>query len=323
MNKNKKIKVAVLIGGPSSEHNVSLKSGEQVLKSLDKDIYEAFSVLIGKNGEWPISKAKLKEQSDVAFIAMHGTYGEDGQIQAILEEIGLPYTGSGSLTSAFAMNKFLSTRFFKYHGFFVPLSFHISKKDWDSKHPSFKTILHYLHLPFVIKPNNQGSSVGVKIVQSEKEFNSALALVFSISNEAIAQQYIEGREVTCGVLDHGWERSAYPLLPTEIVPKKSIFFDYDTKYDADAVYEITPARLPASFLKLTQEIALRIHRLIGARGFSRADMIVTSKGEIYVLEVNTIPGLTENSLLPKAAEASGIPFETLLHNIIQSAFRKN
>jgi len=324
MSENKKIKVAILVGGPSQEHDVSLKSGAQVLEFLDKEIYSPFIVTIGREGEWPISPQKLKSQSDVAFIAMHGTYGEDGQIQSILEEIKLPYTGSNSLTSALAMNKFLLLRLLKHHKFYVPLSFHIHKNDWKNKlHDSFQTMAHYLPLPLVIKPNNQGSSFGITIVKNEKEFKEALQNAFNVSNEVIVQQFIKGREVTCGVLDHGWGRSAYSLLPTEIVPKKSSFFDFDSKYNPEAAYEITPARFPAPLLKHIQETALRIHRLINARGFSRTDMIITPKGEIYVLEINTIPGITKNSLLPKAAKESGIEFNMFLHNLINSAFSKN
>ncbi len=137
----KKMRVAVLMGGPSSEHEVSLRSGRKVLENLDAEVYESFPIVIGKQGEWPFPLKELKEKCDVAFIAMHGTYGEDGGIQSVLEEIKIPYTGSGSLTSALAMNKFLSTQLFKRHGFSVPLSFHISKTDWEKgKRDSFNTI---------------------------------------------------------------------------------------------------------------------------------------------------------------------------------------
>ncbi len=319
---DKKVKVAILVGGPSPEHDVSLKSGEHVLKSLDKDRYDSFVITIGRKGEWPFAPQKLKEQSDVAFIAMHGTYGEDGHVQSILDEINLPYTGSNATTSALAMNKFLSGRLFKHHGFSIPLSFPISRKDWREKKESVsKTIFHYITPPFVVKPNNQGSSFGETLLSSKNAFEDAVNKAFAVSNEILVQEFIRGREVTCGVLDHGWGRSAYPLLPTEIVPKKSAFFDFDAKYNPEGAHEITPARFPTPLLKHIQETALRIHRLIGARGFSRTDMIITEKGRIYVLEINTIPGLTENSLIPRAAKESGIAFDELLHTVIQSALR--
>lgn len=318
----KKLKVAVLVGGPSSEHEVSLKSGEMILDGLNSKKYEAKKVLISKDGIWSIEPQDLKKYADLVFIALHGTFGEDGTIQDILESHSIPYTGSGVHTSALAMNKFLSLRLFKDHGISTPHTFSLSKLEWQTK-PSIalEWIKHYGGYPVVIKPNNQGSSVGVSIANDGHEVSSALNEIFSLTRHALIQNYIRGREITCGVLDHGWPESAHPLLPTEIIPRKSNFFDYQAKYELGASDEITPPdNLPADLLNSIRRIALITHQIVNARSFSRTDMILGKQGRIFVLEINTIPGLTEDSLLPKAALATGISFQELLDRIINSSF---
>ena len=309
----------VFIGGPSSEHEVSLKSGEVVLRNLDPERYTGKKILISKAGEWEEGPKDLRQNSRIAFIAMHGTYGEDGTIQALLEQEEIPYTGSDALSSALGMNKFLSTRHFKDHGLPVPFSMLISRHMWGMK-PQFvlNQLRQYIGYPLVIKPNNQGSSVGVSIVRNEEELEAALEESFKVSREALAQEYIQGRELTCGVLDHGWTESAYPLLPTEIIPRTSHFFDYRAKYEPDASLEITPPDLPAPVIKTIQQLAVNAHQALGCSGFSRTDFMLDLKGNLYILETNTIPGLTEQSLLPKAARETGIPLKELLHRVIQA-----
>lgn len=317
----KRLKVAVLMGGPSSEHEVSLRSGDKVFNGLNSELYEPFLLAISKTGEWGLSHSELKDRSDIAFIAMHGAYGEDGTVQSILEDRKIPYTGSSAAVSALAMNKFLSGKLFKRVGFSVPQTFLVPKLTWESgdKLKILKTAFSYISSPCVVKPNNQGSSVGVRIVRNADELKDALDHAFTFSREALIQQFISGREVTCGVLDHGWPRSAFPLPPTEIVPKASHFFDYKSKYETGASDEITPAKLPASLARAVQDLAVGAHRAMNAKGFSRTDMIIDPRGVVYVLEINTIPGLTGESLLPKAALAAGIVFPKLLDTIISSA----
>lgn len=324
MQTKKKTRVAVLVGGPSSEHEVSLKSGAVVARALDPSKYEARRVTIDKRGEWEIPPETLAKQSDVAFIAMHGTYGEDGTVQRMLEDLGMAYTGSDALASALGMNKFLSTRHFRLHGLPIPVSILVSRGEWGRRPTKvMQEIRYYVGYPLVVKPNNQGSSVGVSVVSNEEGLGKALEEVFLVSREALAQQFIEGRELTCGVLDYGWPESAYPLLPTEIIPRISSFFDYRAKYEPGGSLEITPPHLPDPIIRVVQRMAVTAHRAIGCSGFSRTDMLLNGRGEVYLLEVNTIPGLTEQSLLPKAAEASGIPFREMLHRVIGAAlFRK-
>jgi D-alanine-D-alanine ligase len=308
------------MGGPSHEHEVSLKSGKKVAAGLHPEHYEGNTVLIDKKGKWAIHPEDLQDIADVAFIAMHGNYGEDGTIQSMLDEAGIPYTGSNALSSALAMNKFLSGQLFRTHGLVTPLTFLVNKKDWEENPTSaMMPFRQYLTFPIVVKPNNNGSSVGVYIVKNREGFEEAMKNVFAISREALIQAFIRGREVTCGVLDQGWAHSAYPLLPTEIIPRSSHFFDYDAKYTPGASEEQTPARISDTLTKEIQRAAVAAHRIVGAKGFSRTDMIIDPQGNAFVLEINTIPGLTEESLLPKAALATGISFDELLHRIIQAA----
>ena len=325
MEKSKKPKkrVAVLMGGPSHEHEVSLKSGKKVAEHLHKEKYEATPFLISKSGDWEREPHHLAKDTDVAFIAMHGTYGEDGMVQAILEAAGIPYTGSSAPVSALAMNKFLSGEHFRRHGLAVPLSFFVGKRDWrENRETIFARMKYYLSFPIVVKPNDRGSSVGVYVARTWDEFMEAMYRVFTVSESAVIQTFIQGMEVSCGVLDFGWAGSEYALMPTEIIPHSSHFFDFESKYDENGSDEITPARVQDHVLRNIQRTAIAAHKAIGAKGFSRTDMIVDSKGMIFVLEINTIPGLTEQSLLPKAALASGISFQELLDRIVTAALEK-
>jgi D-alanine-D-alanine ligase len=177
----------------------------------------------------------------------------------------------------------------------------------------------FLHFPVVVKPNNQGSSVGVTIAKNKAEAEMALPEIFKISSEALIQQFIQGRELTVGVLDQGFADSAYALPPTEIKPKSSHFFDYRAKYEIGASEEITPAPLGEALTRVVQSAAKQLHRAVGAKGFSRTDLILDSNKQVFILEINTIPGLTETSLLPQQAAEAGITFSELLDRIIDAA----
>ncbi|MBI5733115.1 D-alanine--D-alanine ligase [Candidatus Jorgensenbacteria bacterium] len=322
--KAKKIRVAVLMGGPSSEHEVSLKSGENVALAINREKHDVKKVLIDKKGKWEIPPEELAKQDDVAFVALHGTYGEDGTVQSELEAVGLPYTGSNALSSALAMNKFLSLRLLRDIGLETPLSFFVSRKEWETAPIRiFERIRYYLGYPVVIKPNDNGSSVGVTIVREQNELIEAMDEVCKVSRSALIQNFIRGIEVTCGVVDHGWSGSAFSLLPTEIVPKVSHFFDYRAKYETGGSLEITPARLPDSFIRMIQQIALKVHKAVDASGVSRTDMIIDRHGTPHVLEINTIPGFTKASLVPKAAEASGMVLGDLFDIMIRGALHRS
>ena len=295
----KKLRVAVLMGGPSAEHDVSLKSGAMVAENFDPKKYAVQKVVIERNGRWPISLSFLKKRCDAAFIVMHGEYGEDGTIQEILEKAKIKFTGSGSKASRLGMDKLASSAIFKKSGLRVP-------GDAQS-------------LPLVVKPADRGSSVGVSIVKSVRELPEAVTLALKYSNSLLLQEFIHGRELTCGVVEVGNEVRALP--PTEIISKASEFFDFKAKYVAGASREITPAELSPQKTKEVQNAALLAHKAIGAKGLSRTDMIMDNAGRIYVLEINTIPGMTKTSLLPQQAKAAGISFPKLLDLIVESAVK--
>ncbi len=320
---NKRKKIAVIVGGPSHEHDVSLETGANVLKHLPEEKYEGKRIFISLEGEWEVKPEDLPGAYDAAFIAMHGAYGEDGTIQRILEDIAMPYTGSNSSVSALGMNKFLSLRIFKAAGLDVPATLFFSRNHWlRDRNDVLQKIAHHLKKPWVLKPNAAGSSVGVKIIDDKANLTSSLDFIFREFKDIVIQEYIEGREVTCGVLDYGDPETAFPLLPTEIIPVERKFFDYKAKYDAGSHREITPARIPDPYLKEVRRIALFVHKLMGARHFSRTDMIISRDKKIYVLEINTIPGLTDQSLVPQEAEAYGIPFAKFLDIVLESTLRQ-
>ncbi len=318
-NGMKKLRVAVIMGGPSIEHEVSLKTGRNVLANLDPNKYYGIPVVVSKEGEWDILPEHLPKHADVVFVAMHGDYGEDGTVQLELERVGLPYTCSRPSQSALGMNKYLSLRHLQDAGIPVPYTTHVHKSQWImDQNRVLADINLYITPPYVLKPNRGGSSLHTIFAEDEIVLRAAMTKLFEKYDDLIVQPLVRGTEVTCGVLDHGTPGSAYPLPPTEIVPRLSYFFDYDSKYQEGGADELTPARLPEGILIYIRRIARDAHELLGCCGMSRADMIVDSEGIPYVLEVNTIPGLTKTSLLPKAAAAMGITFPMLLDKVISS-----
>lgn len=308
--------MAVLMGGPSAEYDVSLSSGKNVCQALNKEKYEVLPLIISRSGEWQVTPEKLREKIDIAFLALHGEFGEDGTVQSMLEEAGIVYTGSNPLSSALGMNKIFSSLLFRANDLAVPEFMVINKKDGlDDLEPVFDA-------PWIVKPANRGSSVGMTVVREKKNLIDAVRYALLFSRDVMIEKYIYGRELTCGVIDDGLGKIT-PLIPTEIIPKTSHFFDYQAKYTAGASEEITPPRLTEATIKLVQEIAAQAHRIIGASGMSRTDMILAyDDHKLYVLEINTIPGMTPISLLPQGAQAAGLSFSELLDKIIQAAFNR-
>lgn len=322
---NKRLKISIISGGPSSEHEVSLRSGKEVFANLDRDYYEPKLIIIDKKGEWPFEPEAIKNKTDVVFLAMHGKYGEDGAIQSELDALKIPYTGSSAIASVLGMNKFFSGLLFKRHGLEVPYTLLFSKSEWRHDPAGvIKKIIWQITAPWIVKPNRSGSSIGVSVNERQDQLAKNVADLFLATSEILAQPFIKGREITCGVLDHGAARSAYPLVPLEIIPpENSEFDDYDAKYnEVGGSLALAPARLSNSLFEGVRRAAVKAHQVIGARGMSRTDMIVAKDGKIYVLEINTIPGFTRTSLLPKSAEAHGIDFPELLDRIIKAAINK-
>lgn len=311
------------MGGLSDEHDVSMATGRNVIDNLNRKKYEPIGIRITRNKEWFIRGKKMTEAKalagcDIVFNALHGTFGEDGRIQAMLEYYDKKYTGSGIVASALAMDKLKSREIFRLAGLQVPKTLKIRKGE------NYQALLSVFvnkitHFPVVVKPCSSGSSVGVKIASDKKSLEVAIKNSFKFGKKILVEEFIEGREFTCGVLENSGSRSATALPITEIIPKKGhSFFDYNAKYKSGHSDEITPADLDNEISKNIQNMAITAHQLLGCRAYSRTDMIVRGK-DIYVLETNTLPGLTDASLLPKAASVAGLTFSQLLDNIIESS----
>ncbi len=312
-----KSKIAVLMGGHSLERDISFQSGKRVAAAVKKLGYRVASLDVDEH----IVTHLKKEQPDLCFIALHGRFGEDGAIQGLLEIMGLPYTGSGILASVLGMDKSLSKDFFLKESMptpdFVALSTGAVKELGAAT--VIQDIIARLGLPLVVKPSNQGSAQGINFVKKEDDMTSALLGAFSFSDKVILERYVKGMEVAVSVL--GDER-AHALPPVEIAPKKN-HFDFEAMYTMGATEYYIPARLPADKVKAIQKVAVAAHKAVGCRDFSRVDFIVEAKTGIpYVLELNTIPGLTETSLFPMAAAEAGIDFVDLIDRIVKAALSR-
>jgi len=341
---SKKIKIAVLMGGKSSEHEVSIISGTEVVKNLDERKYEVLPVVISKNGTtWKLTNKnsllsledtlRLRDTSneialiesktisgvgaisdkpiDLIFIAMHGQFGEDGTVQGMLELAGIPYTGSKVLASAIGMDKEVFRKLMQSQKLPIPKYITMHK---GSKNSNFRKILG--KMPYFVKPVNGGSSVGASIAENVIEFKRAVNLAFKYDDRILIDKYLKGVEVTCGVIGN---ENPTPLPVVEIRPLKGKFFDYESKYTESGSLEIVPARISRSLTKKIQDLSLRVFKTVGCRGFARIDFILKDNKYPIILEINTIPGLTPMSLLPKAAKAAGISYSALLNKIIKYA----
>jgi len=313
----RRLRVAVLMGGVSSEREVSLKTGRKIAEALDRERYEVVPLEIGRPqarscgsppGNELIPLLTDGRCPDVVFIALHGRYGEDGTVQGLLDLLGVPYTGSGVLASALALNKAVSKKLMLAEGIRTPPFVLVRDREEGLARAS------ELPLPLVVKPNREGSTIGVTIVRQADQIASALEQAFMHDAEVLVEQYIEGTEITAGVLGNENPR-VLPLV--EIVPRSG-FYDYESKYTPGATDEIVPARIPEARAREARDLALRAHKALGCRGMSRVDMICTPD-EVWVLEVNTIPGMTETSLLPRAAAAAGMSFGELVEELIRLA----
>ncbi len=298
-------KIGVLLGGLSEEREVSLKSGMAVYEALISRGYNAVPIDVGRD----IPQVLAREQVKLAFVALHGRYGEDGTIQGLLELMGIPYTGSGVLASALALNKIYAKAAFQAAGLKVaPYTVMRKGESLDVESMAFS-------LPVVVKPSQEGSSVGISIVKTSENLGPALDLAFAYDREILVEQFIEAREIQVGVL------ADQALGAIEIVPRNE-FYDFEAKYTPGMAEHIYPARLPEGLYRHALETGLAAHRALGCSDYSRVDLLVTEQEECYVLEVNTLPGMTATSLLPEIAQGSGIGFEDLVEKILFSASLK-
>ncbi|RJQ31945.1 MAG: D-alanine--D-alanine ligase [Actinobacteria bacterium] len=297
--------IALLYGGRSAEREVSLESGNQVAAALESLGHRVIKIDVDDSVEDKLDA----NQADLAFIALHGIGGEDGTIQKILEDKGIKYTGSGVLASAYGMDKIASKKAFAKHGLLTPRFIELKSNSYDEvaiKEPGW---------PAVVKPNSQGSSIGISIAHDHHELKKAIDEAFALGDKVLIEQFIKGREIQCGILGNE-KPQALELI--EIVSKKQ-FFDYEAKYDPSLAEEIVPAEVTPQQKQKIQEVSLKAYNALGCRGFARVDTFLTSDEQVYVSEINTIPGLTANSLFPKEAKASGIEFNELIQKIVDLA----
>lgn len=303
-----KTRVAVFMGGKSSEREVSLSTGRMILDALDPEKYQAFMVDTARFG----TEVLINPRPDIVLIALHGKYGEDGTVQGLLDLMEIPYVGSGVLASALAMDKIMTRKILECEGIPVPKGIAVQHLfDMDSLAKQVEREIGY---PAVVKPNRQGSTIGLSIAKSEAELPAAVELAFEHDTDVLIEEFVEGTEITVAVLGND-ELEALPVV--EIVPASG-FYDYYSKYTPGATEEIVPARIPEKQYKLAQELGLACHKALGCRGMSRTDIIIRGE-EVIVLEINTIPGMTPTSLLPTAAKAAGIEFTELLDRLIALA----
>lgn len=353
----RKLHVAVLMGGASNERAVSLSTGAMIAQALDPEKYlvatvdtrDMVALTANVAGQLPppsnngrpncasdvlpieiksastLTTQTAKEESgrpDIVFIALHGKGGEDGTIQGALELMGIPYTGSGVLASALAMNKRMSKQLFRMHG--LPV---IEERVVERKHaPSETQLLEMVQAqfgdaPLFVKPSSEGSTFGCSLVMDRAELYTAVTFALQFDEYVLVERYVQGKEITVGILEDPEAPEGLKTLPViEIIPKNA-YYDYESKYSPGGSEHIIPARLSEAQTQQAQELARRCHQILGCSGMSRTDLIATEES-LYVLEVNTIPGMTPTSLLPQAAESAGIAFPELLDRLIASALSK-
>ncbi len=301
----KQKKIGVLMGGLSAEREVSLKSGAAMAEALRTRGYRVQEVDVDRN----LPELLTREGIEVAVNALHGRFGEDGCVQGVLELLGIPYTGSGVMASALAMNKIFARQLFASAGLSVARCVVVRRGE------SFDLDAAPFSLPVVIKPSQEGSSMGITIVKTAEQVASALELAHGYDTEALVEEFIAGQEIQIGIL----EDEAIGAI--EIVPKNE-FYDYEAKYTQGGAEHIIPPRISPASLKQALETGKKAHLSLGCSGYSRVDLLVHRCGICYVLEVNTLPGMTALSLLPEIAQAAGIGFEDLVERILATAIRQ-
>lgn len=318
-----KVRVGVLRGGPSNEYEVSLKTGATVLAHLSQETYDPLDVFIDRQNVWhlrgkPLYPEQILEQVDVAFNAMHGLYGEDGQVQQLLEKLAIPFTGSGSLASAVGMNKLLAKEKIKPVG--VKVAYHVVLTPDRPAETIAREVFRSFPQPWVIKPATSGSSVGITVATSFEQLLEGIIEAFQHSEKIFIEDYLRGREATVGVIEGFRGEDVYALPPIEIIPAPAHgFFNYAAKYAGES-QEICPGNFSLEEKRELERLAKLVHQELGLRHYSRSDFIINSAG-IYFLEVNTLPGLTQESLLPKAVGAVGSNLPEFLDHIVTQALR--
>lgn len=298
-------KVGVLLGGTSSEAAVSVRSGKAVAAALRSRGFDV--VEIGEDGD--VACGLEKQTVDIVFVVLHGAFGEDGQVQELLEKMAIPYTGSGPEASRIAFDKIAAKRIWAEHGIISPDFEVVSADDFSGAHET------KLEFPLAVKPAREGSSFGFSKVKNNEELNRAIAAALKYDGHVLVETFISGLELTVGIV------CGQSLPVIHIVPKDGCY-DYEHKYTKGMTEYICPADISDESAASLRSIAIKANDLIGCRDMARADFILTSEGKAYILEINTVPGFTETSLLPKAAAADGVDFETLCERILGAAWKR-
>jgi D-alanine-D-alanine ligase len=290
------------MGGISREREISLKTGAAILKTLQEGGYNAVGIEVSAD----IVKQLVAERIDAAFIALHGRWGEDGTVQGLLELLHIPYTGSGVLASALAMNKIKAKELFRFHH--IPTPELITTHAGGFEEPPFPP-------PWVAKPASEGSTIGVGIVMERSGLEEAIRTAQEYDHEVLIERFIDGKELTVGILN------GEPLPVIEIAPKEG-FYDYEAKYTPGKTEYRCPAPISEEKQGEVQEISLKAYQVLGCHGCARVDLRLSEQGEVFIIEVNTVPGMTETSLVPKAAAQKGISFPHLVEVILEQASLK-
>ncbi len=310
------IKVAIIFGGPGKEHEVSVSSAKNILENIDKSIFDIIEVFIDKDKKYIIDNVVFEEQDglqeiknkevEVIFPIIHGTYGEDGELQSKLEELGIPFVGSSSNVSTLTIDKNKTNELLQEHGITIPQSKIVYRGD---------SVIPF-NFPIIVKPVDEGSSVDLYKIKNEEEYKNSLDVIFKNHEAMLAQEYIQGREFTCGVVKIN--NNPAPLIATEVILTKGELFDYDAKYSVGGCREITPADVDEDIMNRIKDTALRCHTILGCNSISRTDMILKDD-KLYVLEINTVPGMTKTSFIPQQAKVCGYEMKELITLLINSA----
>jgi D-alanine-D-alanine ligase len=360
MNSTGKLRIAVLMGGKSPEHEISLASGSTFVKYLDRTRYLIRPIVVSRDDEWYVSEKflasddfspqdyisrdrgsrdrsvkkmtpgraldqVLKKEIDLVLIAMHGPFGEDGTLQGILDYIGLPYNGSGVMASALAMDKIMCKSLYQKAGLHTPDHIIIKRDEWEQNKVLIqKDVCLQFGYPCVLKVPNSGSSIGLDIPQDEQAFVRSMDRLMEEGPVMLLERHIRGREFSCGVLESPEGRKCDALPVVEIIPEKSDYFDVKAKYEKGACREIVPAEIESELTRKIQQTALTAHELLGCRTYSRSDMILSESGnKIYIMETNTLPGFTETSLLTQEALAAGMSMVELMNRVVAASLKKH
>ncbi|MGH2919704.1 MAG: D-alanine--D-alanine ligase family protein [Solirubrobacteraceae bacterium] len=307
-------RVAVLKGGRSLERQVSLKSGARVQDALERNGHTVIGIDVGHD-----LVGRLRDAApDVAFVALHGRDGEDGTVQELLEAVGIPYTGSGVSACIRCADKVLAKHHMLDAGIPTPDFFAFNETAFKElgAADALPAIERRLRFPIVVKPAGQGSALGIKFASTAKDVPSALVAAFSYGDKVLLERHVHGRDLAVSIIDG----EALPVV--EAVPRNEDFYDFEARYEIGRTTFACPAELPARVTARTQQIALDVWRVLGCRGFARVDLMLGSEsGELTVLEANAIPGMTDTSLLPLAADAAGLTFDELIERVLQLAVR--